>query len=83
MIAFREIGKGLTSIETLCSHMNMPPPMSRLTYAEIVYTVHPIYVEAVEESVSTAAAVIRKDGALTDIVASFDGSWRKRGCVSQ
>ena len=82
VIAFREIGKGLTSIETFCFHMNMPPPMSRLTYAEIVNTVHPIYVEAAEESMSTAAAAIRKDDALTDIVASFDGTWHKRGRVS-
>ena len=47
VIAFREIDKGLTSIETFCSH---------ITYAEIVNTVHPIYVEAAEESMSTAAA---------------------------
>ena len=63
--------------------MNMHPPMSRLTYAEIVNTVHPIYVEAAEESTSTAAAAIRKGDAVTDIVASFDGTWHQRGYVSQ
>ena len=82
VIAFREIGKGLMSIETFCSHMNMPPPMSRLSYSEIVNSLHPIYVEAAEESMSTAAAAIRKDDTVTDIVASFDGTWHKRGYVS-
>ena len=45
-------------------------------------SLHLIYVEAAEESMSTAAAAIRKDDTVTDIVASFDGTWHKRGYVS-
>ena len=49
VIAFREIGKGLSAIERYCSHMNMPPPMTNFTYAELLSILRALYVTAVEE----------------------------------
>ena len=32
VIAFGEIGLGLSAMEVFCSHMNFPPPMKNVTY---------------------------------------------------
>ena len=60
VIAFREIGKGMTAMESFCSHMNIPPPMRNVAYTEIINTVNP-HVVTVEESMDNAAAVIRNN----------------------
>ena len=83
VIAFREIGKGLTAIESFCTHMNMPPPMRNVAYTEIINTINPVYVVTAEESMNNAAAVIRNNADnVKDIDASFDGSWQRRGFAS-
>ena len=46
-LAFREIGKGHAGIETFCGCMNMPPPMTELTYNNTIKTtMHPTCVGA-------------------------------------
>ena len=81
IIAFREIGKGQSAIETFCSHMNMPPPITMMSYTEIKNEIHPYYVKAADESMQQAAETVHK-GVLTDIDASFDGTWQRRGFAS-
>ena len=51
VIAFREIGLGLSAIEIFCGHMNFPPPMRNATYTEIVQEVQTAYVSTAKDSI--------------------------------
>jgi len=82
VIAFREFGQGWQSIETFCRIMNIPPPMTNLTYTETVNKLHPLYLQAAEKSMSDAAAAVIENDDTTNIVASLDGSWQRRGYAS-
>ena len=53
IMAFREIGAGLSSIETFCRMMNMTTPMTNLSYAEHIHELHPLYKEAAEMSLKS------------------------------
>ena len=45
VMAFREIGRGHTAMETFCGYMNMPHPMHIHAYNSLVKdTVAPIYI---------------------------------------
>ena len=84
VIAFREIGKGNTGIETFCRCINMPPPMTNISYDNIVYSLLPCYKEAVNESMKKAAdeAYVNTDDKQPDddgnivanATANFDGT---------
>ena len=54
VLAFREIGKGHTAMQTLCGYMNMPPPMSVTTYNDIINSIHN-YIEVANKSMQDAA----------------------------
>lgn len=83
VMAFREIGKGLTALESFCSVMNMPSPVSNVGYARINNLLHKAYTEAAQDSMENAAKVVRNNtDMITDIVASFDGTWQRRGYAS-
>ena len=88
VIAFREIGLGLSAIEIFCCHMNFPPPMRNATYTEIVEEVQTAYVSTAKDSMSKAASEARfkinhaEPDSVVDIYASFDGSWQRRGYAS-
>ena len=56
VIAFQDIGKGLTSIESFCHSMNMPPPMQNNAYNDKVLSLCDCYVSASQESMVTAAS---------------------------
>ena len=61
----------------------MPPPMRNVAHTEIINTINPVYVVTAEESMNNAAAVIRNNtDNVTDIDASFNGSWQRRGFAS-
>ena len=55
IIAFREIGRGLSHIETFNQIMNMPPPYTHSTYDETVKDVLPWYIAAMNDSMLGAA----------------------------
>ena len=87
ILAFREIGKGHSAIETFCGLMSMPPPMTSKTYQETIENMNPVYSDSARESMKAAADEIRKDSLgdeyteeavvnIDDI--SADGSWQKR-----
>jgi len=85
VICFRELGLGHSSIVNFSRHMNMSPPLGQFAYEKIVNLVHPIYQQAAEDSMARAASSISNNGSddqPSDIVASFDGSWQRRGYAS-
>ena len=51
IMAFREIGKGHSGLETFCGYMNMPPTMTETTYDETVkFMFHPKYVDVAAQN---------------------------------
>ena len=84
VIAFREIGKGFSAMETFCGFMNMPNPMSKTTYGDKSPLIHDAYLSVCQKSMSDASTEIRKQlqenfnsDALSDIDVSLDGSWQR------
>ena len=59
IIAFREIGRGLSHIETFNRIMNMPPPYTHSTYDETVKDVLPGYIAAMNDSMLGAACNVK------------------------
>ena len=54
IMAFREIGKGYTDMETFSGYMNIPPPMSN--YNSLVKdSILPVYLETVGENMKNAS----------------------------
>ena len=58
IVAFREVGRGLTHIETFCRVMNMPPPYTHKSYDDVVKEITPCYISAMEQSMSAAAGKV-------------------------
>ena len=58
-IAYREIGRGLTHIETFNRVMNMPPSYSHSNYDETVKELLGPYEDALNESMLEAAANVK------------------------
>ena len=86
IMAFREIGKGHSGLETFCGYMNMPPPMAETTYNETVkFMLHPIYVVAAQNMKDAGKEIRREilddydENAVCDAAVSCDGSWQRRG----
>ena len=85
VICFRELGLGHTAMENFSRHMNMPLPLTKMSYEKIVDSIAPHYAQAAEESMHKAASNLTKDKTddePLDITASFDGSWQRRGYAS-
>lgn len=87
--AMRCLGKGREAANTMCSIMNMPPPIARLERINnhILKNVS----EAAKESMIKAVKELVKDRELereddseitTDLCVSVDGTWMKRGHTS-
>ena len=89
IMAFREIGKGHSGLETFCGYMNMPPPMAETTYNETVKcTLHPRYIDVAARNMKDAAKEVRHEilddydeNAVCDTAVSCDGSWQRRGYI--
>ena len=91
IMAFREIGKCHAAMNTLCGHMNMPPPMAEITFNETVKSrLHPKYIDVVNRNMKDAAEEVRRkladeyetEVSVYDTAASCDGSWQRRGYSS-
>ena len=90
VVAFREIGRGQTAIDTFCGFMNMPPPMTSKTSQETMEYVYPSYIDAANKSMKAASDEIREEllgdnfdeDTVIDVDISADGSWQKRGFSS-
>ena len=75
MIAFREIGKGHTAMETFFGYMNCVPPMAYPTYREMNKDIALCYSNVATDSMLQAAQEIKGDDeeAMCDIAVSCDG----------
>ena len=97
IIAMREIGRGHTSLSTLCGIMNLPPPMNIKAYNDMQEKIASVYKEVANQSMQNAANEFRFkqqhdrivemidnnfENAIADITVSGDGSWQKRGFSS-
>ena len=89
VIAFREIGKGLTAMKKYCGFMNMPITMNKTAYKRLYKNCCDTYVEVASTSMKNAAAEIRHEelgefteDSVADIPISTDGAWQRRGHAS-
>jgi hypothetical protein len=83
VIAFREMGKGFSAIETFCGIMNMNPPMNKNCYNDTLHIMLDVYQSLVDKSMSNAAnELLSINETSKDIICGFDGSWQKRGYTS-
>lgn len=80
--AFRSIGKGQTSANMLCAILNLPKPLAKFSrYSEYIV---PAVSEVAKCSMSEAIdETIEKNDGQRDICIGLDGSWQKKGHVSQ
>ena len=88
VIAFREIGGGLAAMETFCTIMNMKPPMTTKNYMALRSKVTESFINCARQSMQNAAKEapcipdVPEDNNVKDVIASFDGTWQKRGYAS-
>ena len=89
VMAFREIGRGHEAIKNFTSIMNMPPPLSAMSYSNINSILHEAYKQGADASMKKAAKEIKKavnpsscDNDVIDCQIGIDGSWQKRGHAS-
>ena len=88
IIAFREIGKGLTAIKKFGGCMNMPNVLNQTAYAGLVTSIKESYTKVAKACMVNAANQIRVekqedvDDRTLDIDISADGAWQRRGFAS-
>ena len=85
LLAVRAIGRGYKSVVEFCKLMNMPPPMHRKSYRKSYTRLYQAYLKVVQDSLSDAASQVvgaRDDTGITNVMASFDGTWQRRGYSS-
>ena len=75
MIAFREIGKGHSAIETVFGYMNCVPPMLVVAFNKIQKDVGAADKTVATDSMLKAATERKRTS--TDVAVSCDGSWQK------
>ncbi|GFW10927.1 uncharacterized protein TNCV_4459021 [Trichonephila clavipes] len=79
----RYIGQGLSSLETFCSLMCLPNPVSQKAYDRINAKVADISEALANASMKKAAAEEKIiDGTVNSVVVSGDGTWKTRGHTS-
>ena len=80
VIAFREIGKGISAMQALCGYMNLVSPMQPVAYNNIQKDLAKIYKTVANTSMIKAADILKETS--SDIPVSCDGSWQKQGFSS-
>ncbi|GFY19655.1 uncharacterized protein TNCV_4648271 [Trichonephila clavipes] len=79
----RYIGQGLSSLETFCSLMCLPNPVSQKAYDRINAKIADINEALANASMKKAAAEEKIiDGTVNSVVVSGDGTWKTRGHTS-
>ena len=90
IVAFREIGKGHSAIETLCGFMNITPPMNNNSYTKAMKELYLSYRKKAIDNMESVATSVRKEklgkeyssDTIVNVDASFDGTWQRRGFSS-
>ena len=60
----------------------MPPPMTKNAFDGLSYWIKVASKQAVEKSMSDAAARLRVTGKIADVRVSVDGTWQRKGLSS-
>ncbi|GFY35533.1 uncharacterized protein TNCV_196361 [Trichonephila clavipes] len=83
VLAMRYIGHGLSSLETFCSLMCLPNPVSQKAYDRINANIADVSEALANASMKKAAAEEKiVDGTVNSVVVSFDGTWKTRAHTS-
>lgn len=81
--AFRCIGVGEQGARAFCAVMNMNPPPSFKYYSKALSNATKEVCSAAMKSAAAEAVEVENDGESRDISIALDGTWQKRGHVSQ
>lgn len=89
VLACKETGVSLTKLLSMFAILSIKSPFHHKTYEEISTEVHSAVVQAAEESMQAAAAVVHeralsksdtvRSNGCPAVAVSFDGTWHKRG----
>ena len=84
VLGFLEIGCGKAALNTFCSMLNMPMPMTDEAYNDSLKSVKQVLEAEASESMTKAASEEKPESValVTECQAMFDGTWRKRGFSS-
>lgn len=88
VLAFREIGRGLSALESFARCMNMPNCINRTPYDNINKALGQSYAEVAQDSRKNAAKELIEilgggdENGIAECHVSVDGSWQKRGYSS-
>eukprot|EP00112_Aurelia_sp_Birch-Aquarium-sp1_P015936 Seg357.6 transcript_id=Seg357.6/GoldUCD/mRNA.D3Y31 product="hypothetical protein" protein_id=Seg357.6/GoldUCD/D3Y31 len=87
VLAAREVGIGHKGLVKFSGVMNMPPPMNKNSYRDIVKSLECAAECVAERSMKNAATETKEfydseDDGVYDVAVSGDGTWRKRGFKS-
>ena len=90
VMAFRELGRGHSSLKKFCGIMSMRPPMNKKAYDDIISKLHPAYLTTAQDNMAKAEEELRKSSLdpeytkekTADVDISSDGTWQKRGYAS-
>ena len=87
VLAAREIGIGHKGLVKFSGVMNMPPPMNKNSYKDIVKSLECAAESVAQRSMDKAATETKEfyeseDDGIYDVAVSGDGTWRKRGFKS-
>ena len=84
VLGFLEIGCGKAALNTFCSMLNMPMPMTDEAYNDSLKSVKQVLEAEATESMKKAASEEKPESTalVTECQAMFDGTWRKRGFSS-
>ncbi len=87
VLAFREIGRGHTTMTTFTKVMNMPSPPMRSVYTKIQNKkLLPIVKQLANDTMNNSAMEVKESSGSDEgeCGISLDGSWQKKGsCVTQ
>ena len=79
----RAVGGGYNSLKKLCGHLNMPKPMTETIHKNISKKIRGSTKFVAEASMKSAASELaNKNGGVSDVSVSVDGTWQKRGFSS-
>ena len=83
VFAMRLIGRGRQALQTVCSTMDLPPPMVKSTFNNHRRAMHAAAKEIAQTSMrqaaDTVAAKHTAEAKPVDIAVSTDGTWMRRG----
>jgi len=78
-LAARSTGIGYRSLHKFCALMELPPPVKAPTFYKIIKSIHSSVEALADQSMNDAARQEETLTGSTDVEASGDGTWQRRG----